>query len=209
MNYKPFTILFLELVLIKNGKQENLVRLKIIEIKGVGPSYGEKLESLNIKTTYDLLKKCTTPQDRRKISKKSKISETIILKWVNMIDLLRIKGIGVEISEFMEYLGTDTINKLANSDPEILFQKMKDLNNNKNIIKRTPTLRKVENWISQAKEIPRIVKYFDDKQTETIGEFLNFDNKILEDNLQNYLQRVRQKKSIVKRKNQHLLEIFS
>lgn len=209
MNYKPFTILFLELVLIKNGKQENLVRLKIIEIKGVGPSYSEKLESLNIKTTYDLLKKCTTPQDRRKISKKSKISETIILKWVNMIDLLRIKGIGVEISEFMEYLGTDTINKLANSDPEILFQKMKDLNNNKNIIKRTPTLRKVENWISQAKEIPRIVKYFDDKQTETIGEFLNFDNKILEDNLQNYLQRVRQKKSIVKRKNQHLLEIFS
>lgn len=209
MNYKPFTILFLELVLIKNGKQENLVRLKIIEIKGVGPSYGEKLESLNIKTTYDLLKKCTTPQDRRKISKKSKISETIILKWVNMIDLLRIKGIGAEISEFMEYLGTDTINKLANSDPEILFQKMKDLNNNKNIIKRTPTLRKVENWISQAKEIPRIVKYFDDKQTETIGEFLNFDNKILEDNLQNYLQRVRQKKSIVKRKNQHLLEIFS
>jgi len=209
MNYKPFTILFLELVLIKNGKQENLVRLKIIEIKGVGPSYGEKLESLNIKTTYDLLKKCTTPQDRRKISKKSKISETIILKWVNMIDLLRIKGIGVEISEFMEYLGTDTINKLANSDPEILFQKMKDLNNNKNIIKRTPTLRKVENWISQAKEIPRIVKYFDDKQTETIGEFLNFENKILEDNLQNYLQRVRQKKSIVKRKNQHLLEIFS
>jgi predicted flap endonuclease-1-like 5' DNA nuclease len=209
MNYKPFTILFLELVLIKNGKQENLVRLKIIEIKGVGPSYSEKLESLNIKTTYDLLKKCTTPQDRRKISKKSKISETIILKWVNMIDLLRIKGIGVEISEFMEYLGTDTINKLANSDPEILFQKMKDLNNNKNIIKRTPTLRKVENWISQAKEIPRIVKYFDDKQTETIGEFLNFENKILEDNLQNYLQRVRQKKSIVKRKNQHLLEIFS
>ena len=209
MNYKPFTILFLELVLIKNGKQENLVRLKIIEIKGVGPSYGEKLESLNIKTTYDLLKKCTTPQDRRKISKKSKISETIILKWVNMIDLLRIKGIGVEISEFMECLGIDTINKLANSDPEILFQKMKDLNNNKNIIKRTPTLRKVENWISQAKEIPRIVKYFDDKQTETIGEFLNFENKILEDNLQNYLQRVRQKKSIVKRKNQHLLEIFS
>ena len=37
-----------------------------------------------------------------------------ILKWVNMADLYRIKGVGSEYSELLEAAGVDTIKELRN-----------------------------------------------------------------------------------------------
>ena len=50
-----------------------------------------------------------TKKDRTELAKKTGISETLILKWVNMVDLYRIKGIGAEFSELLEASGVDTV----------------------------------------------------------------------------------------------------
>ena len=74
---------------------------KIIDIEGIGPVYAEKLNSINIYTTSDLLEAGATPLGRKELAEKTGISGKLILKWVNMADLFRIKGVGEEYSELL------------------------------------------------------------------------------------------------------------
>ena len=76
--------------------------LKIIKIEGIGPTYAGKLESIGMKTSSNLLKQGRTPKGRKEIAKKSEISGDLILRWVNLCDLIRIKGIGEEYSDLLE-----------------------------------------------------------------------------------------------------------
>ena len=71
---------------------------KIEEIEGIGPTYAQKLIEAGIKTTDDLLEAGTTPKERETLAEKTGISGTLILEWVNLADLMRIKGVGEELS---------------------------------------------------------------------------------------------------------------
>jgi len=60
----------------------------IKEIEGIGPSYAEKLAAMGIKTTEDLLKAGRTPEGRRELAEKTGIPLRLILRWVNLADLI-------------------------------------------------------------------------------------------------------------------------
>ena len=108
-----------------------MTTLKIINIEGIGPTYAEKLETIGIKTSNDLLKKGKTPKGRKDIAKKSEISEALILRWVNLSDLIRVKGVGEEYSDLLEASGVDTVVELSNRNAENLQEKMLEINNEK------------------------------------------------------------------------------
>ncbi|MDH3657089.1 MAG: DUF4332 domain-containing protein [Nitrosopumilus sp.] len=144
-----------------------MTKLKIIDIEGIGPSYAKKLLAIGIKTSDDLLKRGKTPQGRKEISQQSEISDKLILKWVNMADLIRIKGVGEEYSELLEVSGVDTVVELSNRNAENLQEKMQQVNDQKNLVRRPPTLNEVEKWITQAKKLPRIVEYSSSSYTST------------------------------------------
>jgi predicted flap endonuclease-1-like 5' DNA nuclease len=74
----------------------------IEDIEGIGPVYAEKLLSVGIKTTSDLLDQGKDRKGRELLVQKTGISHVLVLKWVNMADLMRIKGIGEEYSELLE-----------------------------------------------------------------------------------------------------------
>ena len=67
---------------------------KIETIEGIGPTYGAKLIEAGIKTTDDLLDAGASPAGRKALAEKSGLTTTQILKWANMADLMRIKGVG-------------------------------------------------------------------------------------------------------------------
>ena len=173
-----------------------MIGIKIIEIKGVGPAYARKLFSIGITTSNSLLINGKTPEERKEISEKSKISETLILKWVHFVDLLRIKGIEIEFSELLESLGIYSIDKLAQQSSETLWQTMCEVNNKKNMIKRIPTLREIEDWVLEAKKITKLVSYSSIKQIYSKDESKDLEYDISEeDHLQIYLHRLRLKQS--------------
>src|SRR4030042_4740050 len=61
----------------------------ISEIEGIGPVYAEKLNSIDIFTTSDLLESGATPRGRKELADKTEISPALILEWVNLSDLFR------------------------------------------------------------------------------------------------------------------------
>jgi predicted flap endonuclease-1-like 5' DNA nuclease len=132
---------------------------KLVDIEGVGAKFATKLEKAGVKSTSDLLKKGATPAGRKEIAEKSGLSDHQILEWVNRVDLYRIKGVGSEYSDLLEAAGVDTVVELGTRKAANLVAKMVELNTAKKKVRKLPTLAQVEDWIAQAKKLPRVVKY--------------------------------------------------
>ncbi len=132
---------------------------KIDRIEGIGPTYATKLLAQGIKTTDDLLNAGATSQGREELSAATGISETLILEWVNLSDLFRIKGVGEEYSDLLEEAGVDTVAELAQRNPDNLYAKILEVNEAKNLVRKTPYLSFVKSWVEQAKTLPRKVEY--------------------------------------------------
>lgn len=136
-----------------------MTTLKIMEIEGIGPSYGEKLEAAGMKNSDDLLEAGKTPQGRKDLVEKTGISSKLILEWINLCDLIRIKGVGEEYSDLLEEAGVDTVVELSNRNAENLQKKMEEVNGEKKLVRKTPTLDQVTEWIAEAKTLPRVIEY--------------------------------------------------
>ncbi len=132
---------------------------KIEEIEGIGPAFADKLSAAAIKTTNDLLKLCCDAKGRKTTSEKTGVSEHQLLKWANMADLMRIKGIGSEFSELLEAAGVDTVKELRNRNAENLAAKMKEVNAVKKLTRTVPSEKTVTTWVSQAKSLDPLITH--------------------------------------------------
>jgi len=129
----------------------------VADIEGIGPVYAEKLAAANIQTVNDILEMCCDASGRKRIADSTGIEESQLLKWANFADLYRIKGIGSEYSELLEAAGVDTVKELRNRNPQNLFDKIQEVNNEKELVRNPPSLNQVESFIAQAKELdPKI-----------------------------------------------------
>src|SRR5512142_3348329 len=107
--------------------------MRIVDIQGIGPAHAEKLTRVGIRTTDALLKEGATPDGRKKLAESTGINHESILKWVNMADLYRIKGIGSQYSELLEAAGVDTVVELSKRVAEHLNSKMTEVNQVRNL----------------------------------------------------------------------------
>ncbi len=136
-----------------------MAQYKIEDVEGIGPAYGEKLRSASVKNTDELLSAGKTKKGRADLAQKTGINESLILKWVNMVDLYRINGIGSEFSELLEASGVDTVKELKHRVAANLVTKMTEVNTEKSLTRRVPTESVVADWIEQAKTLPAAVEY--------------------------------------------------
>ncbi len=132
---------------------------KLMNIEGIGPKYAEKLLKAGVQSVESLLKLGSTPQGRKKLAESADVSSDLILEWVNHADLYRIKGVGEEYSDLLEEAGVDTVVELSKRVPKNLFEKMQQVNEDKKLVRRLPVLAQVEDWVKQAKELPRMIQY--------------------------------------------------
>lgn len=137
-----------------------MAKYRIEDIEGVGPAYGEKLRRAGIKTVNGLLKRTCHRKGRQEVAAVTNLDESLILKWVNMADLYRVKGIGSEYAELLEKSGVDTVKELKNRNPEKLLEKMKEINvRGQASVRQMPGLRRVQSWIESAKELAPKITY--------------------------------------------------
>lgn len=131
----------------------------IATIEGIGPVYAEKLIAAGIKTVEAYLEATKDPKGRKALAEATGIDDTRILKWANMADLFRIKGVGEEYSELLEAAGVDTVKELKHRNAENLHAKMEEVNAVKKLVRQTPSLNAVTDWIEQAKSLPAVLTY--------------------------------------------------
>lgn len=132
---------------------------KLIDVEGIGEVYAQKLKEAGIATAEALLEMGATPGGRKEIAEKAGISDSLILEWVNHVDLFRIKGVGEEYADLLEEAGVDTVPELAQRNPENLLAKMTTVNEEKKLVRRLPVLSQVTDWVEQAKQLTRVITY--------------------------------------------------
>lgn len=132
---------------------------RIDEIEGIGPATKAKLARAEIKTTADLLTLCADKKSRAVIASVTECSESQILKWTNMADLMRISGVGEEYSELLEASGVDTVKELRNRNAANLATTMLETNEAKQFTRNVPSEIVVQKWIVQAKTLKPMITH--------------------------------------------------
>ena len=131
----------------------------IAKIEGIGPTYAEKLKAVGISNTKKYLERAKDAAGRKALEEETGIEHARILKWANMADLMRIKGVGEEYSELLEAAGVDTVKELRNRNAANLTKAMKEANDEKKLVRQVPAQSGVEKWVAQAKELPPMMTY--------------------------------------------------
>ena len=132
---------------------------KIEEIEGIGPTNAAKLAAGGIKTTEDLLSKCCDAGGRKSMAEATGFDASTLLKWANMADLMRIKGIGGEYAELLKATGVDTVKELRTRNAENLATAAKQMNEQKSLTRTVPSMDMITKWITEAKEMDPMITH--------------------------------------------------
>jgi predicted flap endonuclease-1-like 5' DNA nuclease len=133
--------------------------MDIRDIEGIGETTAKKFNNLGVYTIDDMLAKGGTPDKREELAVATGFTENQILEWVNRADLHRVKGIGSEYADLLETAGVDNVAELAQRNPEFLTERLRAVNQEKQIIPNVPGTQLIEEWILKAKSLPKAVEY--------------------------------------------------
>ncbi len=129
------------------------------QMRGITVDISAKLKEKGLKDIDLYLEAVKTPKQRKELAKSLGIDEKAVLELANRADLARIKGIGEVFADLLENAGIDTVKELAKRVPENLHAKLVEVNNEKKLSGRQPTLDMVKDWVAQAKELPKLLEY--------------------------------------------------
>ena len=132
---------------------------KITTIEGIGEAYAEKLMATGVTTVEGLLEVAGTRAGRAELAQQTGIRADLLLGWVNRADLHRIRGVGEEYADLLEAAGVDTVPELAQRNPQNLHARLLEVNEERSLVRRVPPLNQVQDWVAQAKELPRKIEY--------------------------------------------------
>lgn len=128
-------------------------------ITGIGPAMVAKLKTLGIRTTEKLLEATKSAKDRKKLAEKLEVDEQQVLRWANLADRMRIKGVREPYAVLLQHAGVDTVRELKHRNPEKLAQAMKDANAKRKLVRLLPSERRVKRWIADAKGLDPKITY--------------------------------------------------
>lgn len=134
--------------------------MKLEEVEGIGPVNAEQLALAGVGTGDALLEQGASVSGRAALEKATGISGTLILKWVNRLDLMRIKGVGSEYSDLLEVAGVDSPAELAGRNAANLATTFEEVVAARpGTVRRIPTEAEVAGWIAEAKDLPKVVEH--------------------------------------------------
>lgn len=132
---------------------------KLTDIKGITDAQAEKLKAAGATTQESFLEVCGDKKGRKDVAAASGIDEKEILGWLNRADLARIKGVSTQYADLLECAGVDTVPELAQRNGANLHAKMEEINAAQSLVEKMPTSTQVEDWVAQAKALPRAIHY--------------------------------------------------
>jgi predicted flap endonuclease-1-like 5' DNA nuclease len=108
------------------------VIVKIEDIEGIGPAHGAKLTAAGVVTTDHLLERAASASGRTSLAAETGHSTAQLLERVNLVDLMRVDGVGAEYSDLLEAT---------------------------KLVRRVPSGTVVTGWIAEAKTMDKVVTH--------------------------------------------------
>lgn len=133
--------------------------LRLMELDGIGPVNAALMAGEGITTVDAFLRRASTPKGREELSRKTGIQEDKILYWVKLADLLRVSGMKESDAELLEAAGVQNVGDLKTKSAGNLYNRMKEINELKHMVKILPALAIVENWIQVSKTLDAIISF--------------------------------------------------
>jgi predicted flap endonuclease-1-like 5' DNA nuclease len=135
------------------------VSYPITGIAGIDPEAAELLRAAGIRTTARFLDAARNPKGRKKLAEATGIDQKRLLRWANLVDRMRIKGVGEDYAELLRAAGVDTVRELKYRNPGKLARAMADANAKRKLVRVLPSDRAVVRWIDHAKRLPPKISY--------------------------------------------------
>ncbi len=132
---------------------------EIEEVEGIGKGYGKQLREMGIARTSDLISKCSTLADIKPIAETMKLEEWVISSWTSMADLCRVKGVGGQFAELLDFSGVHSTQQLATSNAHGLLVKLNETNEKEHRVNKVPAEDVVANWIENAKTLEALIHF--------------------------------------------------
>jgi len=133
--------------------------VKLEELEGIGGVYAGRLRDEGVTTSEDLLLRAGSRSGRGMLAAASGISERLLLEWVNHCDLMRIDGVGAEYADLLEAAGVDSCAQLATRNAANLHTSLTAANEQKELVRRLPSVEMVQRWIGAAGNADRVIAH--------------------------------------------------
>ncbi len=132
----------------------------IEDVEGIGPDHAQKLAAIGITTTDGLLKAGARPYDRERIAQQTGISSDLIREWVDIVDLMRVPGVGPQYSDLLEAAGVGSPAELAQRNPTNLATTVQEvIAARPGIVRRAPSESEIAAWIEEAGKLDKVVEH--------------------------------------------------
>ncbi len=117
------------------------------------------LKSVGIRTAEKLLEAAKSPKGRTVLKAKTGINEQRLLRWANIADKLRIKGMGRGYAGLLREVGVATVKELRYRNPSRLAKQMAEANKKRRLVRLLPSENLVARWIESAKKLSQKITY--------------------------------------------------
>jgi predicted RecB family nuclease len=131
----------------------------ISAIENIDADDAEKLKSVGIRTTEKLLEAAKSPSGRKQLAAMTKLDEKRLLRWANIADKLRIRGMGKEYAGLLCEVGVDTVRELRYRNPARLAKSMAEANKRRKLVRFLPSEKLIKRWVEHAKKLPQKITY--------------------------------------------------
>jgi len=131
----------------------------ISTIEEIGVDEVTALKSVGIRTTDGLLEAAKSQKGRKLLAASAKLDEKKLLRWANIADKLRIKGMGKEYAGLLREAGVDTVKELKYRNPAKLAQTMAEANKKRKMVRFLPSEKLVTRWVEHARKLPQKITY--------------------------------------------------
>ncbi|HWV40668.1 DUF4332 domain-containing protein [Pseudorhodoplanes sp.] len=129
------------------------------KLDGLDPDVVDRLRAAGIRTSDKLLEMTKSAKDREALSQKTGITPRELLRFANLADKLRVKGLGAGYAELLCRVGVDTVRELKYRNPAKLAAAMRQENEQRKLVRLVPTEKAVGRWVEAAKKLPPKITY--------------------------------------------------
>jgi hypothetical protein len=131
----------------------------LTDIEGIDRDTAALLKSAGIRSTGSLLEAARTLRGRKALAAATGIDEKKLLRFANLADCMRIRGVSREYADLLRAAGVDTVKELKYRNPANLAQAMAAANKSRKLVRLLPSEKVVGRWIDHAKSLPQKITY--------------------------------------------------